>query len=427
MTQLESESGDLSNRSLPQTSPDELESVPEESPLLDAIERFADFVDEVFENPDSRFQVWEGNADRVAIRSIGRLLSKWKHAGRPDRPPYSLIVRLSDRLPQILKQVVEAPKRILQRRRSMQPLDRLREIDSNCIRWITRQPGLSLVEKAGHRRSILAVERFESHDTLENRVVLSLLRLSIARSRDYLRQYRERFESHDRVRSVNNFLRLCQWLIAKPIFSEVSTLRSMPRPNYVLLHDDRYHRIWRGYLDIVRQQRRRNILWHFRQEVFSEMAFLAFQNSLNACVKERSSRKIAHRHEMAIRQVPLHGRVFEERSSPPIWHVSRDTNVFVGNHAFAQLVCIKGGGGIPPHDLFLLRREGGRESTTFIRFDLPDTLEPVITEPRIQVSFDTVETTEPEANVKGVRFFCPANLIENPCAFHDWMRNWCHR
>jgi len=426
MRQLESESGELSNRSLPGAYPDELDSVPDESPILDAIERFADFVDEVFENPDSRFQAWEGNADRVAIRSVGRLLSKWRHAGRPDRPPYSLIVRLSDRLPQILKQVVEAPKRILQRRRSMQPLDRLREIDSSCIRWVTRQPGLSLVEKAGHRRSILAVERFESYDTLENRVVLSLLRLSIARCRDYLRQYRERFESHDRIRSVNNFLRLCQRLVANPIFCEVSTLRSMPRPNYVLLHDDRYHRIWRAYLEVVRQQRRRNILWHYRQEVFSEMAFLAFQYSLDACVEERSSRKSAHRHEMAIRQIPLQGRVFEERSSPPIWHVSRDTNVFVGNHVFSQLVCIKSDRDIPPHDLFMLRRERGRESITFIRFDLPETLEPAVAESRIQVCFKTTESTGRDIDVQGTSFFCPANLVENACAFHDWMRSWCH-
>ncbi len=180
-------------------------TIPEESGLLDVLERYADLVDEirliVTERHSGRL-AWEGIADRLAICTWGRLLRRWRHAVRPDRPPYSLVVRLSKDLPELLRQVTASPKRVLRREREREPLHRIREFDSTCMRWVCRQPGVTLAEKAGHQRSLLAVRRFESINTLENRVVLTLVRRSVGLCRDYLRQHAEAFAGHERVLGV---------------------------------------------------------------------------------------------------------------------------------------------------------------------------------------------------------------------------------
>ena len=79
--------------------------------------------------------------------------------------------------------IVERPRRILNRRRELVPLSRVEELDTHCMAWLSRQPGTTLAERAGGRQRILALSRFENPDTLENRVCRDLLERSVAASR----------------------------------------------------------------------------------------------------------------------------------------------------------------------------------------------------------------------------------------------------
>jgi len=310
---------------------DQIDLVPEISPTLDALEEFAQFVDELYDVPKPNAIAWEGNPNRVAIRSVGRLLCKWRHAVKPNRPPSVLIVRLSRKLPNVLSDVSERPKRILQRRRAMEPLNRLRELDSNCVRWLTRQPGITLAEKSGHRRSILAVQRYESVDTLENRVVLDLLRRCTVLASNYLRQHQQRFPNHAWIRMTADFLALCRRLQTLPHLREVSGLPSLPKRNYVLLHESRYQKIWHAYTEVIRQQRRRQQLWTWRHRAFADMAVVALMNSAGRMLKQRDERKAGHRVDVHLRETPLRGQFFDwGRSPPPLWNLSERSSFFVG-------------------------------------------------------------------------------------------------
>jgi hypothetical protein len=296
-------------------------TLPEESFLLDVLERYADLVDEirlVVQDRRSGGLTWEGMADRLAVCSWGRLLRRWRHAVRPDRPPYSLVVRLAKVLPELLRQVTASPKRVLRREREREPLHRIREFDSTCMRWVCRQPGVTLAEKAGHQRSLLAVRRFESINTLENRVVLTLVRRSVRLCRDYLRQHGEAFAGHERVLGVKALSRQCRRLLEDPMFVEVAQLESIPTPNYVLLHDDRYHLLWRLFLLVMRRQRRRQVLWLNRYSLLREMLIVAANEYLSRAASQ-VERKAGLRYDVVLLSNPYGGGFLDVSCEPPFW------------------------------------------------------------------------------------------------------------
>ncbi len=303
---------------------------PEESPILDALEQFAQFADEIYDAPRPRTIHWEGNPNRIAMRSVGRVLCKWRHACKPNRPPFALVVRLARDLPNVLADVAGHPKRILQRRRAMEPINRLRELDSTCVRWLTRQPGNTLAEKSGHRRTVLAVQRYESVDTLENRVVRDLLRRCVSLASDYLRQHQKNYPNHDWIRMTDNFRKLCRRLESLPHLQEVSGLPSLPKPNYVLLHESRYKQVWRSYMEVIRQQRRRQQLWNWRHQAFADMVTVAWMSSASRGLPERQIRKAAHRFDLRIRETPLHGTFFNWTGLPPVWYPSNESAFYIG-------------------------------------------------------------------------------------------------
>jgi hypothetical protein len=309
---------------------------PEESPVLDALEQFAQFVDEIYDSPKPSSIAWEGNPSRVAVRSVGRVLCKWRHAIKPNRPPNALVVRLARRLPTVLTEVANHPKRVLQRRRAMEPINRLRELDSTCVRWLVRQPGNTVAEKSGHRRAVLAVQRFESVDTMENRVVRDLLKRCSTLANAYLKQNRSKFPDHDWIRMTDEFLKLCRRLESLPHLQEVSGLPSMPKPNYVLLHETRYKQIWRSYMEVIRQQRRRQQLWTYRHQAYADMVTIAWMNSASLAAIDRASRKAAHRFDLRIRETPLRGTFFDWSAAPPTWGQGPKSGFFIGPATMAS-------------------------------------------------------------------------------------------
>lgn len=303
------------------TTPLDESAVPEQSRLLDVLERYADLVDEIRLTVAGRHSgrlTWEGMADRRAVCAWARLLRRWRHAVRPDRPPHSLVVRLSKDLPELLRQVTASPKRVLRREREREPLHRLREFDSTCMRWVCRQPGVTLAEKAGHQRSLLAVRRFESINTLENRVVLTLARRSVRLCRDYLRQHESSFANHERVLGVRSLMRQCRRLLEDPTYVEVAQLDSIPTPNYVLLHDDRYHLLWRLFLLVMRRQRRRQVLWLNRRSLLLEMLIVAANEHLSRGVS-RPERKAGLRHDAVLLPSANGGGFLDAACQPPFW------------------------------------------------------------------------------------------------------------
>ena len=347
------------------------ELAPDESPVLDALEAYSQFIDELFDHPRSHSAAWEGNVGKTAVRSMARVLYKWRSTGSEDQPPMSLIVRLSRKLGDIVADIGRHPRRVLQRQRTMEPVNRFRELDSTCIRWLIRQPGLSVVEKAGHRRQILAVQRFESTNTLENRVLVDLLHRCRRLANDYLRQHQSRFPKHPWIQITQRFRRICDQFIGTPELAHVRPLTSLPQPNYVLLHESRYYEIWLAYVKVMRQQQRRQELWKNRQAIFTEMCIVSLWNSASRLAKKYNSSKCksTHRSDLWIRDSLVEGCFFNWQSCPADWSMADSSALTVSPGWFGAERF-----GLPNKNYDMLITtlvDGNREKQFGVRFELP--------------------------------------------------------
>lgn len=191
----------------------------------------------------------------------------------PREPTMALIVRHAETLKRAVRDVAERPRRILRRNRERERVDRIRELDVASLQHYARQPGVTTAEKAGRDQRLMAVVRHETHDTLENRVLKDFLRRSANEARSYLRAHAQRTESA-RYRAVRTYRTLVRRYHASPDLEGVGALPTVPQPNYVLLHDRRYHAIWTAYLELVRQEAVLDEAWTWQRRLWSDVASL---------------------------------------------------------------------------------------------------------------------------------------------------------
>ncbi len=395
-----------------------LDIAPDVSPILDVLEDYSRFIDELFDQPKPHSAFWEGNVGNTAIRSVGRVVYKWRHSLIENQPPLALIVRLSRKLSDIVSDIGQHPRKILERRRSMEPVSRFRELDSTCVRWLIRQPGLSIVEKAGHRRQILAVQRFESVNTLENRVLVDLLKRCRTLAADYLRHHAGRFPNHVWIQATQRFKRICEQFVDSAELACVQSITSLPQPNYVLLHESRYHEVWLAYEQVIRQQTRRQQLWQSRQSVWAEMCLIAIWSSMSLLARKSGSGncRSTHRCDLWVRDKLEDGGFIDWSSCPTDWKLDSVSRVSVvpAKVLANRFQTIRSGGDFS----FVRMKAGGEEEfedLVAVGLDLPDSNE---TEQQATVSVSFSK------NGSVVSKDVPLDLLKRPDFFDDRLRGW---
>ncbi|MCR9291865.1 MAG: DUF2357 domain-containing protein [bacterium] len=288
-------------------------------------------LDGIYDSPRGNDLAWEGNLRGLACRPLSRILVKWRHISRTDRPPSDLIVRISKRLTKVVEQLARSPRTILQRRRSMEPINRLREMDVTCAQWLVKQPGRTVVEKAGSKRALMVVQRFETRDTLENRVFMDVLVRARQQCKHYLALYSTSFPSHPSVREVKAFLKLCEHVLRLPEFMDVSSLPAIPQPNYALLSEPRYHLIWWAYQQLIRQHLRRRHLWTYRNNAWNEVLYCAILGSMRKLIRRRSldALKRASRSDIWVSERTQEGKKIDRGTQSPNWAWRSDQRLIV--------------------------------------------------------------------------------------------------
>lgn len=172
-------------------------------------------------------------------------------------------------------EIVDRPRKVLNRRRELVPLARVEELDTHCMAWLSRQPGTTIAERAGDRQRILALARYENRNTLENRVLRDLLERTTLVARDYLRVNAGRVRAGLQGRTgryalVERYARECR-LLAQALAEEGVAREGGPvQPNFVLLQDERYRHVWRAWQEIVRRDRVFDDLWRWQARAFAE-------------------------------------------------------------------------------------------------------------------------------------------------------------
>lgn len=208
----------------------------------------------------------------------------FRNKNKDTEPPLRIISKIAEEHFNIIDKLAGNLNRVLRRDRSMVPVSQAQQIDVQCIRWLSRQPGRTTYERAGNRQKILSIIRYESVDTLENRVFKQFLKYCIINCDSYLHEYAERYAHSSRIKSVRRLRNLVAYVLNQPEFDSISMLNHLPRPNYVLQNNAYYRVIWNLYLDLLNRTRLIESLWSNRDVVmyeFIRMIYLARCHSLS--------------------------------------------------------------------------------------------------------------------------------------------------
>ena len=237
------------------------------------------------EHPE--FHEFAGQA--LAKLNWAAIWKRWKKVSTGEEPRMARVVEIAFAHLTAIRNVCERPRRMLVRQRELLAVGRVQELDSVCLRHLIQRPGRTVVEKAGGRQEILAVTRRETVDTAENRVIREFIRLCQHRARAYERE-NGRARGHQRVRAVVDLRSNCERLEAFSPLSAVGRLVGIPRPNYVLQKDRRYHPLWIEYDKLRREEEALDNIWSWGRRLWAEfvrgiiVSFLVSDEAQSACV-----------------------------------------------------------------------------------------------------------------------------------------------
>ena len=286
------------------------------SSIEDLIDRHIDLITGLFDSPSKESLHWRGNVQSVAFRRCEDVARRWHDSAASKEPRMALVVRLARTLSEKLSTVCQNPRHALRRERQQQPIGRIREVDSACLRWLARQPGETVAEKAGIKQTVMAVVRVEDIDTPENRVVRDLLIRGVFACERYLRENRNDRE-HPRVVLVHRFQHLLRTLTVETPIGHARRLVGVPQPNNVLLHDVRYQALWQAYSQLVRQQMLEDSVWRWRHRLFAEDTLFC----VIAALQEIAENSRFHTGDVLLRLEQTAGRFIDARTNLGLWQI----------------------------------------------------------------------------------------------------------
>ena len=178
-------------------------------------------------------------------------------------------------------------------KRMMLPISRVKELDSSCIRFLIKQPGDTIQEKtAANDFKMMGIARVEKYDLLENRVLKDFVIRAIRECNSYIKEFQSDSEllKSERVRKVKTLSFILESITKTPIWQMISRQQTLPTPNYVLQNEQRYKRIWKHYLFLIRKERQLEAAFKFQDNTFRDISELFLQAAFcEMCNKNDSS------------------------------------------------------------------------------------------------------------------------------------------
>ena len=193
-------------------------------------------------------------------------------------PPETVVSRIAQNQIHIIDAVLLKVRKVLRRERELTRIANVQQLDSQCLAWLTRQPGFTAAEKAGTKQKLMSIVRKENYDILENRVLKAVLKLCSSYCQRYLRQYSKEFPDSDRIKAVKRLYGCAQIGLKQEVMGSINPVHGIPQPNYVLLHDQQYSQIWQMYLDLLHQTALMEHAWRNRHRLLQQYFLFCFAN-----------------------------------------------------------------------------------------------------------------------------------------------------
>lgn len=225
-------------------------------------------VQELGEALDNPIHVW----DRLGLA--------WERAENEEDPRMAEIVRQARQILPRLKELEPKIRRVLRRARELTPLDRVQEMDRASMRWLVRQPGRTIAERAGASQRIISTVRRESFDTPENRVVHAYTRLASDVAKEWIREH-PKAKASKRYEQVKAFEKFCKMFACVLEELDVRIAEAGVTPNYVLMQDKHYHEVYEAWQRLLKEQKVLDDLWAWQAEAWTDFSVLAIVLALN--------------------------------------------------------------------------------------------------------------------------------------------------
>lgn len=226
------------------------------------------------ENQNENHHGQDEGQTRIGVfrRSWAAAREKWLKDEVKSEAYESLITRMStdQGLKKALATISRSPRATMQRERVLTSLDRIREIDRMCIQDLSRRPGTTIQEKAGPRQVLLAVQRREDRNTLENRLTATFMEKAGQLASVYLK-INDRFEKDEKYQRVSRFKRALEKWRQSPGLAEVQSLSQLVfEPNNQLLYGANYRLVWDYYLKVLNDLKAEEDAWAWQRVIWSE-------------------------------------------------------------------------------------------------------------------------------------------------------------
>jgi hypothetical protein len=269
-----------------------------ESPLSRVVEGWSSFFEDLLKDGQHDNEM----NSRIEWEAVQDYLEKIQ--ANKQEPFRALIVDIAEKMHRQLPEIVRATRRALLRERRLVSANRVEETDIGCLYWYIRQPGRTMAEKAGTRQRLLAIARQETHNLHENRILKDfLIRCNHVGKRYIANASGENpaYITSTRVQCVRLLSSLCAQLYLSPQLLDVSAPNPTTPPNYVLLNDIRYRKIWYWYQRLLRQEQEKDRFWDWQARTWADIARLLISVAIRFLQKECSGFKLTEIYQGSLR------------------------------------------------------------------------------------------------------------------------------
>ncbi|WP_404394591.1 DUF2357 domain-containing protein [Pseudoalteromonas phenolica] len=190
----------------------------------------------------SSFDPVSGDALHTGIVDFLSAVEKSVRHESPEGEIKDRIYRIVSHSKESVLAIMEHTRDKILREHAMMPIHAAREVDSNSIQWLSRQPGRTLREKLSGKPYMKAVRRRASVDTAENR----LLRAFLFRLEQILIERQNIFSAATEETCEELLVSIQRWFRTEDA-AEIGAWGNLP-PNNTLLQDKRYRKVWDGWL-----------------------------------------------------------------------------------------------------------------------------------------------------------------------------------
>ncbi|ENS5605430.1 DUF2357 domain-containing protein [Vibrio mimicus] len=190
----------------------------------------------------SNFDPVSGHALHTGIVDFLSTVEKSVQDESPEGEIKDRIYRIVSHSKESVLAIMDHTRDKILREHAMLPIRAAREVDSNSVQWLSRQPGRTLREKLSGKPYMKAVRRRSSVDTAENR----LLRAFLFRLEQILIERQNVFSAAAEETCEELLASIQRWLRTEDA-AEIGAWGNLP-PNNTLLQDKRYRKVWDGWL-----------------------------------------------------------------------------------------------------------------------------------------------------------------------------------